>query len=83
MTIEEIDRLSLGYMVCHCYEVTLGDILEAIEQGNNTIEALIYETHASYGCELCQSREIDKWGDRALHLDEILAYAEAKEKQMA
>ncbi len=79
MTVEEIDQLGLGYVVCDCYEVTLGDILEAIENGYTTIEGLIHETHASYGCELCQSRKIDKNGDRELHLDEILEYALAKE----
>ncbi len=79
MTVEEIDNLNLGYMVCDCYEVTLGDIFEAIDRGHRSIEALIHETHASYGCELCQSREIDKKGDRELHLDEILAYVESKE----
>jgi NAD(P)H-nitrite reductase large subunit len=79
MTTEEIDGLSLGYRVCDCYEVTLGDILEAIENGHQTIDAIIHQTSASYGCELCQSKLIDKEGHRELHIDEILEYAKVKE----
>jgi len=75
MTREEIEELDAGYLVCDCYEVTLGDILEAIENGHTSIESLSHETHASYGCELCQSKSIDKNHRRELHLDEILAYA--------
>ena len=79
MTMEEIGNLKSDYIVCKCYEVTFGDILEAIENGHNTIEAIVHETLASYGCELCQSRMIDKNKDREVHLDEILEYTKQKE----
>ena len=79
MTMEEIDRLKPDYMVCECYEVTFGDIIEAIENGYDTIEGIVHETLASYGCELCQSRMIDNNKDREVHLDEILEYTKQKE----
>jgi len=79
MTMEEIGKLKPDYMVCECYEVTFGDIIEAIENGCDTIEAIVHETLASYGCELCQSRMIDNNKDREVHLDEILEYAKQKE----
>jgi NAD(P)H-nitrite reductase large subunit len=78
MTSREIENLNLDYIVCQCYEVTLGDIMEAIENGHDTIEAIRHETNASYGCELCQSTLIDKEGHRDVHLDEILEYAKEK-----
>jgi len=79
MKMEEIANLKLDYIVCNCYEVTLGDIIEAIENGHDTIEAIVHETNASYGCELCQSSIIDKEGIREVHLDEILEYVKQKE----
>jgi len=78
MTTTEIAKLKPDYVVCNCYEVTFGDIMEAIENGCDTIEAIRHETNASYGCELCQSKIIDKNGDREVHLDEILEYAKEK-----
>ncbi|MCH9739536.1 MAG: (2Fe-2S)-binding protein [Epsilonproteobacteria bacterium] len=79
MTIEELEKLKSDYVVCECYEVSFGDIIEAIENGYDTIEALIYETKASYGCERCQSKTSDQNEDREVHLDEIIAYAKSKE----
>jgi NAD(P)H-nitrite reductase large subunit len=78
MTTEEIDDLKSDYMVCQCYEVTFGDIVEAIENGYNSVDGLIYETRAGYGCERCQSRRYDLERDRDIHLDEILEYIKIK-----
>jgi NAD(P)H-nitrite reductase large subunit len=78
MTIEEFEKFDLEYNVCECYDVTLGELLEAIKAGHNTMEALMDETDAGTACELCQSCEKDEDGDRALHLDEILEYVKVK-----
>ncbi len=78
MTIEEFEKFSLDHTVCECFDVTLGELLDAIKAGHNTMEALMYETDAGTACELCQSCEIDEDGDRALHLDEILEYVKSK-----
>jgi len=74
MTTEEFKKFDLDYTVCECVDVTLGEILEAIKAGHNTMETLMDETDAGTACELCQSCEIDEDKDRELHLDEILAY---------
>ena len=78
MRREEINNLPSGYVVCDCYEVTFGEIMEAIDNGHTTIESLSHETYASYACELCESKKLDKSADRAVHLDEILEYAMSK-----
>ena len=78
MTIEEIEKFDLDHNVCECFDVTLGELLEAIKAGHNTMEDLMDETDAGTACELCQSCSIDEDGDRELHLDEILAYAKEK-----
>lgn len=79
MTIEEFEKFDLDHIVCHCYDVTLGSLIEAVKAGHNTIDALMQELDAGSACELCQSKEIDEDGDRELHLEEILDYL--KEKQ--
>jgi NAD(P)H-nitrite reductase large subunit len=76
MTNEEIAKLSDDYEVCKCMVTELGDIIEAIKSGNSTVEALMESTEAGTICELCQSREIDEDEERALHLDEIIAYVQ-------
>ena len=78
MTIEEFKKFDLDYNVCECFDVTLGELLDTIKAGHNTLEALMEKTDAGTACELCQSCEIDENGDRALHLDEILAYAKER-----
>ena len=78
MTIEEFEKFGLDHNVCECFDVTLGELLDAIKAGHNTMEDLMNETDAGTACELCQSCEIDEDGDRELHLDEILAYAKEK-----
>ena len=79
MTTEELEKLNVDYMVCHCYEVNLGDIVEAIHNGYDTQEAIIYETKAGYGCERCQSSLSDANDDRDIHIDEIINYVKSKE----
>jgi len=78
MTTEEFEKFDLDYIVCECFDVTLGTILDAIKAGHNTVEALMDKTDAGSACELCQSKEIDEDGDRELHLVEILEYAKNK-----
>jgi bacterioferritin-associated ferredoxin len=73
-----IEKFGLDHNVCECFDVTLGELLEAIKAGHNTMELLMDETDAGTACELCQSCKIDTDGDRELHLDEILAYAKEK-----
>ncbi|MFT7824107.1 MAG: (2Fe-2S)-binding protein [Sulfurimonas sp.] len=77
MTNEEIAKFEDDYEVCQCMGITLGEIKEAIRGGATTMEALMESTEAGTVCELCQSREIDKDGDRELHLDEILSYMQS------
>ena len=77
MTIETFKKFDLEYNVCECFDVTLGEILTAISEGYNTLEALMEETDVGTACELCQSCEVDEDGDRELHLDEILTFSQA------
>ena len=76
MTNEEIAKLGDDYEVCKCMTTTLGEIIEAVKNGNSTVEALMESTEAGTICELCQSREIDEDEERVLHLDEIIAYVQ-------
>jgi len=76
MTYEEFKNLDEDMDVCICNGVTLGEILNAIKNGHTTIEALMDETDAGTTCEMCQSVEKDDAGDREIHLEEILEFAE-------
>ena len=78
MTIEAFKKFTPEHIVCECFDVTLGTLLDAIKAGHNTVDALMDETDAGTACELCQSKEIDEDDDRELHLDEILEYVKAK-----
>ncbi|MEA1892269.1 MAG: (2Fe-2S)-binding protein [Campylobacterota bacterium] len=75
MTQKEFKALDEDFEVCLCNGITLGEILIAINNGHNTIEALMEETDAGTSCELCQSREIDEDDEKELHLDEILKFS--------
>ncbi len=80
MTIEdEIEELKSDYIICQCYEVSFGDIMEAIENGCNSVEEIMHQTHAGYGCERCQSKIDDFNEDRDIHLSDILEYSKSKE----
>ena len=72
-----IEEYGLDYIVCECYDVSLGTLLKSIKAGNDTLEALMEDTDAGTACELCQSKEIDEDGDRELHLTEILEYVKS------
>ena len=76
MTYEEFKNLDEDTDVCICNGVTLGEILSAIKNGHTSIEAIMDETSAGTTCEMCQSVEIDDGGDREIHLDEILKFAQ-------
>ncbi len=75
MTYEEFKNLDENFEVCICRSVTVGEVLNAIKNGCNTVEAIMDETDAATACELCRSKKIDEDNDRELHLDEILEYA--------
>jgi NAD(P)H-nitrite reductase large subunit len=77
MNLEDIAKLPANYTVCECYDVSFGDIMEAIENGCNTLEKIIHETSAGYGCERCRSKLDDAEQDKEVHLDEILEYAKS------
>ncbi len=79
MTIEEFEKFDINHIVCECFDVTLGTLLDAIKSGHKTVDALMDETDAGTACKLCQSKAMDEDGDRELHLEEIVAYAKAKE----
>jgi NAD(P)H-nitrite reductase large subunit len=77
MTIDEITQLGQDYEVCPCMANTLGEIIEAIKNGNDTIDALMDSIDVGTACELCHSAEIDEDEEREVHLDEIIAYVKA------
>lgn len=47
------DALPMSAQICSCYDVTKGDVCQAIESGCNTLPALKAETSASTGCGGC------------------------------
>jgi len=77
MNLEDIAKLPPDYTVCECYDVSFGDIMEAIENGCDNLEELIHETSAGYGCERCRSKIDDEEQEREVHLEEILEYAKS------
>jgi NAD(P)H-nitrite reductase large subunit len=58
--------------VCVCLRITLQEILEAIENGANSIEDIQKQTKAGTVCKLCISPEEDIYGERDIHLTELL-----------
>ncbi len=78
MTVEEFEKFDVNHRVCECFDVTIEKLLEAIKLGHNTMDALMNQTDAGTGCELCQSIEIDEDEDRECHLEEVLEYVKAK-----
>ena len=75
MTQEEFKALDDDFEVCACNGVALGEILAAIKNGHNTLEALMEETDAGTTCEMCQSKDMDEDEDKEIHLDEILEFS--------
>ncbi len=47
------DALPMSAQICSCYDVSKGDVCEAIEKGCTTVPALKDETQASTGCGGC------------------------------
>ncbi len=74
-TIQEVEDI---YVVCECMDVTYGEILQAIREGNCDLDSLMDATDAGTACGKCKSREEDPDEERAIHLDEILAMAKAE-----
>lgn len=44
-------------VVCHCQEITLGEILDAIKNGATTVDAIGDETDAGTSCGCCKGEE--------------------------
>lgn len=40
--------------VCHCFDVTIGDMAEAVENGAKTFEEIQDATNVSQGCGACE-----------------------------
>ncbi|WP_456391538.1 (2Fe-2S)-binding protein [Nitratifractor sp.] len=74
-TIQEVEDI---YVVCECMDVTYGEILQAIREGNCDLDSLMDATDAGTACGKCKSRQEDPDEERAIHLDEILAVAKAE-----
>ncbi|HIE59584.1 MAG TPA: (2Fe-2S)-binding protein [Persephonella sp.] len=64
--------------VCFCMGITLGEILQAIENGACDIDAIVDTTDAGTACGLCKSIEDDPDGEREIHISEILQQAKEK-----
>ncbi|WP_456384395.1 (2Fe-2S)-binding protein [Persephonella sp.] len=59
--------------VCICRRISLEDILSAIEMGGiDDVEALIEKTGAGSVCKMCISPQHDPYGERDIHLTELL-----------
>ncbi len=58
--------------VCVCLRISLQEILEAIENGAKTIEDIQKQKKAGTVCKLCVSPEDDIYGERDIHLTELL-----------
>ena len=58
--------------VCVCLRISLQEILEALENGAKTIEDIQKLTKAGTVCKLCVSSKEDIYGERDIHLDELL-----------
>ncbi len=58
--------------VCVCLRISLQEILEAIENGAKTLEEIQKITKAGTVCKLCVSPEDDVYGERDIHLTELL-----------
>jgi len=74
MTIEEYKSLNSETEVCVCNGVTLNEIVEAIKNGENSIELLEEATDAGSACGLCKCVQEDDAQEREIHLDEIIEF---------
>ena len=64
--------------ICFCLKITLDEIIEAIKEGSETVEALVENTCAGEACEQCQSEEMDPDEEMEVYLDEIIAYVQSR-----
>ncbi|MRJ03337.1 MAG: (2Fe-2S)-binding protein [Epsilonproteobacteria bacterium] len=78
MQIDQLSSIDDLYVVCECMEVTYGEIVKAIREGNCDLESLMKATGAGTTCGKCRSRESDPADERAIHLDEILSLAKGE-----
>ncbi len=58
--------------VCECLKICLKEILTAIENGARSVEEIQTLTNAGTVCKMCVSRENDPYGERAVHIQELL-----------
>ncbi|WP_293444378.1 (2Fe-2S)-binding protein [Persephonella sp.] len=59
--------------VCICKRITLSELLEVIDsEGIKDIQTLIEKTKAGTVCKMCISPEDDPYGERDIHLSELL-----------
>ncbi|HHG73447.1 MAG TPA: (2Fe-2S)-binding protein [Persephonella sp.] len=59
--------------VCICKRITLSELLEVIDnEGIKDIQLLIEKTKAGTVCKMCISPEDDPYGERDIHLSELL-----------
>jgi len=75
---KDIFSMDKNTEVCFCMGITLGEILQAIENGACDIDAIGDTTDAGTACGLCKSPEDDPDGEREIHLSEILQQAKEK-----
>ncbi len=64
-----------GIEVCVCKNICIQEILEAIKNGIKTIDDIQEKTGAGTVCKMCVSNEYDPYGERAVHISELLKNA--------
>lgn len=42
--------------ICYCFNVTVGDLQTAINEGADSVESVKSKTHAGMGCGRCNAR---------------------------
>ena len=79
MTVEKFEAFSLDHVVCECFDVRLGTLVETIKSGVHNMNDLQSQTDAGTACGLCQSCDLDDDEERELHLEEIFEYIKETE----
>jgi len=59
-------------IVCECLKISLKEILKIVEQGIASIEEIQSYTKAGTICKMCVSKKYDIYGERAVHLEELI-----------
>jgi len=78
MKFDQLGSIEEIYTVCECMDVSYGDILKAIKEGNCDLDSLMEATDAGTGCGKCISPDEDPADERAIHLTDILQLAKAE-----